>query len=588
MNQPVGGTVGKRRKRGSALAALLVAYALLGIYYNVTSPVLEAPDETMHFSYVNFIRATGQLPVYGRDPGSESFQPPLYYALAALVTAPVELTDSTGMYWPNPRFSLRGPQVNYLLHGSLETFPYEGRVLALRLARALSTCFGGLAIAATVALGWELFPERPVVGWLAGALLAFNPQFLFLGAAVSNDGPAAGVTVLGWWVLLRVFLREAAPSGAATPSPVRLREWLVLGVIAGAALLTKTTGAMLGILAGLALAACTWRRPRRLVAAELTLVLSVLLVAGWWLVRNQITYGDPLGWAPFQQQVRAYSFRWSDLVDSVAPQFTTYWAKFGAMAVPAPEWFYQLVAGLGVLGLLGLGGQLLAGRLDRRVRLGLGLLAAALAAQELFVLALVARCGPDCSNGRLIFPVAGPLVLLMSAGLIGWLPPRPAAGVAAAVTAGLIALALFVPVGVIAPAYPVVALPKWQLWWLPQRTDYVYGETFALRGYRVERRTAGQVLTLYWQAPNRPACDCTVSLEALDGAGRSLGFHGHMPGAERGYLPSEWLPGDIVADEYVLDGQATQVRVGVYNPDAYAGWPVSSGGDGPVVLSLDR
>src|SRR5437867_8332708 len=107
---------------------LAVLRGLLSAYWAVTLPPFEAHDETGHFAYARAIAAEGALP----DPArkltewfDESHQPPLYYALAALVARPFAPADP---YTPmmNP-FFLRGDRlagVNAALHDpELERFP---------------------------------------------------------------------------------------------------------------------------------------------------------------------------------------------------------------------------------------------------------------------------------------------------------------------------------------------------------------------------------------------------------------------------------------------------------------------------------
>ena len=55
---------------------------------------------------------------------------------------------------------------------------------------------GTATVVLTMTIGWTIFPRRREVGLLAGALVAYDPQFLFLSAAVNNEV----------WVLPPVFL----------------------------------------------------------------------------------------------------------------------------------------------------------------------------------------------------------------------------------------------------------------------------------------------------------------------------------------------------------------------------------------------
>jgi hypothetical protein len=87
-------------------ALLAVAFFLLAGAYSVSTPLFEAPDELWHYPFVWHLARTGQLPV--QDPAApqlwqqEGSQPPLYYALAALLTAIFPADDLPALLSPNP------------------------------------------------------------------------------------------------------------------------------------------------------------------------------------------------------------------------------------------------------------------------------------------------------------------------------------------------------------------------------------------------------------------------------------------------------------------------------------------------------
>src|SRR5690606_35713037 len=87
------------------------------------------------------------------------------------------------------------------------------------------------------------------------------------------------------------------------------------------------------------------------------IVLAALgtLIAGWWLVRNQLLYGDVTAlssmWAVWGVRERlTWDTFWAEL-----PHFrTTFWANIGYGNVPAPGWVYTLLDVFVVCGLTGL------------------------------------------------------------------------------------------------------------------------------------------------------------------------------------------------------------------------------------------
>ena len=109
-------------------------FVLLGLIYTVTVPVFEAPDEPWHFNYVRYVAQGRGLPsMRNNDSGAyqEVGQPPLYYLIAGLVTAPVSPDDLRGLALHNPGFGYQAPGTvndnkNLMAHTEREAFPWRG------------------------------------------------------------------------------------------------------------------------------------------------------------------------------------------------------------------------------------------------------------------------------------------------------------------------------------------------------------------------------------------------------------------------------------------------------------------------------
>src|SRR5512144_2917988 len=70
------------------LLGLLLAHVALGVAFNVTTPIFEAPDEDGHYLFVRYLQLYHRLPVQQLDPnGPRAHHPPLYHLLGALLTA---------------------------------------------------------------------------------------------------------------------------------------------------------------------------------------------------------------------------------------------------------------------------------------------------------------------------------------------------------------------------------------------------------------------------------------------------------------------------------------------------------------------
>lgn len=63
-----------------------------------------------------------------------------------------------------------------------ETFPFQGAARAVHVMRLLSALLGGVAVVAVYAATRLTFPDAE-----EAALVAFNPQFAFMGGVVNSD-----------------------------------------------------------------------------------------------------------------------------------------------------------------------------------------------------------------------------------------------------------------------------------------------------------------------------------------------------------------------------------------------------------------
>jgi len=188
---------------------MLVLFATLSVVYNAVTPLFEGPDEAAHFLYIDYLASGKGLPMLEDAPHDVLWeglqQPPLYYALGALFTGWIDRSDVQDLLWHNPHRGGETGGVNLYYHSTREAFPYGGATLAVHLARLMNTLFGLVTITATFLAAREIFPHRTAFALGSAGLVAFNPQFLFTGGSVSNDGMLAAFCSLGTWLLLRML-----------------------------------------------------------------------------------------------------------------------------------------------------------------------------------------------------------------------------------------------------------------------------------------------------------------------------------------------------------------------------------------------
>jgi len=572
---------------------LLAAFVILGVLYSLASPLFEVSDELWHYPMVKTLADGNGLPV--QDPANvqpwrqEGSQPPLYYALMALATFWIDTSDMAQVRWINPHTDngliTADRNNNILIHQPNELGNWQGTALAVRLIRWLSVLMGAGAVYFTYRLALEVTPERENLALSAAAITAFTPMFLFISASVNNDNLAIVLSAATVWLLAR-WLR--------TP-PAKLGwQHVALGLLLGAGALSKQSALGLWGLAGLVMLkdeVGKMKAARRFVfrPSSFILVFTLALITSfWWYWRNFQLYGDWLGWNTFiaivgaRPQPASLWQLWGERVGFIQ----AYWGLFGGVSVPMPDWAYILLNGAAGLALLGLGwGVVQTARRREFDELKLaqwGLMLAWLAA---LLFGLVRWSSLTwASQGRLIFPAISVISTLLAVGLWNlWrgLPPMLAAA--------MLALAVYTPLGIIAPHYaPPPPLSEAQIAAIPQRVEADFGEV-KLLGYELHTATAmpnGTVrLTLYWQSQMAMDRNWSIFVHLVDEAGVIVAQRDRYPG--QGLFATTLLkPGQTWADDYVITIPSEaiaparlQAQVGVYDLRDGARLPMLSGGD---------
>lgn len=564
------------RRGGWPLACIVALFLILALTYSVATPLFEASDELWHYPFIEHLANGGGLPVQHPDQlgpwRQEGSQPPLYYALGALITWPIDTSDMPAVRWINPHADIGVPtadrNVNMVIHTEAERLPYRGTVLAVRLVRWLSVLMGVGTVLLTYLLAQNLLPEDRVVPLGAAAITAFNAMYLFITSSVNNDALVTLLCALGLWMMVRYV--RGRPGW---------RQWAGLGIVLGLATLSKSSA--LGMLALAAMAgsfvAYRQRSWRALWTAGVSIALPVFALTGWWFWRNWRLYQDPTGLNAFvaivgarhpQPTLKQLAGEWQGFVMS-------FWGFFGGVNLPAPHWVYWLLTPLGALGLLASPLWLLTGRGKADpVRL---CQFALVGAWPVVVLVSLIRWSmmTIASQGRLMFSALSALSVLMALGLSAVLPHRWRAVGPAVLVGALLVVAVLMPVTVIAPAYappPILteqALPKM----VAVNADL--GGKMTLLGYTLDVQSAAPgdaiPITIYWRALAPMAEDYSVFVHLVDKNELIVGQRDMYPG--QGTYPTTLMqPGDVIADTYAPHLAATlmtpnriEVRAGLYS-----------------------
>jgi hypothetical protein len=270
----------------------------------------------------------------------ESTQPPLYYVGTALLLVPLG----------------------------------EDRLMLMYAARLVSVLLG---VGTVWALWWglrTLWPGVPLLFWGVPTALTLLPQFTFVTSTVTNDAACVffGALLLAVW---------AGGLRAARERDIALWRWgLAAGVVTALGLLSKLTMVVTvpGTLLWLWWLASggprssfpkagtpTADRVRRYLTGLVAMGVALVVLVGWWVVRNMLVYGEPTGtraifdlyhsiyWSrqglPPTQLFSAFS-----LDDFVTKTFRSFWAVYGWAGVVLDWWVYLLALLVAVVALFGL------------------------------------------------------------------------------------------------------------------------------------------------------------------------------------------------------------------------------------------
>lgn len=578
--------------RITPIALLLVAFSVIAVAYSIAIPLFEGPDEDDHFRYVKYLADHRALPVQlfqagGGQAGHQGWQPPLYYMIAALVITPIDTSDLEQHLWRNPGTSFQGDRAccgrNLYFHTRSEDFPYSGTTLAVHAARFLTIFFGILTVAIVYALMLTLLPQQRSLALAAAALVAFNPGFLFESALVSNDVPLAALCSLALLLCTKLLKRTLFPD---------LKTFTFLGIVIGLAVLVKTTALAL-VPMSLAVAAWLAFRPsqhkpsrREIVGNAVTGILApVLILTGWWFVRNQVLYGDPMAYRLIYASAifpRESPLTWAELFQINLPWL---WQTFWGGPTPgdmAPE----LLAVLLVMSALAGFGAILffVFTKDRDTRAVLALLAIWLVlifgAQIEFI-----RTSGGTDQGRYLFPAIGSFAVLLVTGIaailakatrwFGVSTARVRAPTFSIVwTLAFLALALLILFAYTIPAYArPPQLSQAILESADKQIDANFSDIVALRGYSLSTRNLRPgdsiSVTLYWQSLHTTQVSYREFVHLVAPNNRVAGGKDVIP-SQGAYATVLWQPGDWVQDSitFAVAHDAVpgiyQVEIGLY------------------------
>ncbi|MDE2952631.1 MAG: hypothetical protein OXT68_17920 [Chloroflexota bacterium] len=556
---------------------LPLCFFCFGLIYIYAAPHFEASDSIAHVGMIKWIAEhDGALPIQSADHNQlyrqQASQPPLYYFMMAPVWAALDKGDFDEFFRLSP-FAIVGDPMRLGNRNRIfyrQPYPpnlHQGASLTLYVIRLLTLGMGTMAVAAVYQSARTVMPGRADIAALASALTAFNPQFIFISASVSNDGLVIMLSALITWQTL-VMLREG----------FQTRRSLILALLIALASLAKLSGlvfAALVILAGLWILIRSRDRRGFFILLGAALVIWLVL-AGWWFLRNLALYQDPFGTAAMLDFVGR---RQTTIPQLLAQEFQglriSFWGLFGAFSILTHDIHYQLMDALTLVSAAGFFVFAAKHRREGYIFTAICFLVIILAVAGLTLAWWSSQT--TASTGRLLFPYITAISLLMAMGLRALRIP------ALLVSLPMLAFSIAAPFLFIIPNYDhppqVDALPA------SARQSFARWDEITLIGYELkapERVASGLEIpiTLYWRAQRQSTVTRALFISLVDSQGSPVTRLETFPGW--GTLPTRWWRANtIYRDDYVL-----QLPEGAAAPAGLRiGWfPFPAGGDIRPVL----
>lgn len=339
-------------KRGRLIFLIfLLLFFATTLWMVIRLPAQAAPNEMLHFEYIQLLRQTRALPQAGlantEDRLTELHQPPLYYGFAALIgifePVPSAATrPPVPLEWPeNPAFL--GTHIGNLtpvVHVTPQNTPilYTSRMATLFISI--------LGLAAFYRAGAQLY--SPATGLLMMSLLAFQPNYLHLSGSVNNDAPLTAVSAIVLSYTLLIIANDKNP-----------RWYFGLGLLCALAVLTKASGLFLTVyIAAVCIILYFQHRDlRRAIFSGLYALAGLVPFWFGWLAINAARQMDALGVANSLPIDRLLALNPGDFLllvpwmDDIWRSFLLDWSAGGVGY--ARDWFYIFWGALLIIAFLG-------------------------------------------------------------------------------------------------------------------------------------------------------------------------------------------------------------------------------------------
>ena len=372
----------------AALALILLLGALQSAAWDLALPAFQGPDETAHFSYLQHLAETGELPSSssGSSPNSGETQNALIQLnllpLIGNLGARPGWSSADLALWhrverslpPGSRANGSGPNAiakNPPLYYAVMSIPYRALVWLPLLKRLfVLRLFNALCYLATIALAWLIAGELfGLVRWkqtLAAGVVALEPQLAFMSAVINADNLLIALCTAFLLTSLRLVRR--GPSW---------QNMLLASFLAAAAALTHGRGLVTlpVLIVALLVSWLRFRPPAREALARLAASAAILLVAflaystfgrsgsGSSAYGGQVSELNTGSFNVRQFLSSIYQFyfpRLPSLTPRIGPEYgyrqvfiDTFYGTFGSLEVTFRQRVYDMLQVLSAVGLVG-------------------------------------------------------------------------------------------------------------------------------------------------------------------------------------------------------------------------------------------
>jgi Predicted membrane protein (DUF2142) len=370
-----------RRRVPAPLAILLAVATVQFLAWVVVLPAIQAPDEHSHFAYTQRLVETGERPPLEGD--ADPYSAELEAAWYGAGVGPLIGNLSARPYWTGlderlwrerdralgadardertgPNAASRNPPVYYAYAGLAYAAASHGsffdRFYAMRLANLPLYL---LTIVMTWILAGQLLGPATWPRTVAAGVVAVHPQFAFVAAGISPDPMLTAI-----WAVFLVLAVHAVKQGLTWTAAAGM------GVLALASVLTHPRGAPLAVLALIAAGLGVRRRVGYVsgrafavggaaVAAGIAVVVAVLVARAGVLDATSGAQFNVREFASYLWQF--YLPRLPFMNESIGPEYgakiafvETFYGVFASLEVRWPQYVYDALAVISVIGLAAL------------------------------------------------------------------------------------------------------------------------------------------------------------------------------------------------------------------------------------------